>query len=195
MHNVLGFYHILFGLTLALTGLVWSFSWMGATLDWVANGGSFSPPHKEPTVTAFPLSERDSMQNTLVVYVWNEAKTGTIGKLFPTSSTEPIGVDWFPEHNIYYNIHEWRYDPVSGERILIESPETRTNGTQLLHANYDIHIGKIAGLWGQLLAFLGSLIVTSLPITGVRINLGRKKKKSTKKADSSTTVIRAKVAQ
>ncbi len=180
MHNVLGFYHILFGLTLAITGLVWSFSWMGATLDWVANGGTSSPPHQEPTVKAFPLSDRNSMQNTLVLNAWSNVKIGAIGTLFPTSPTEPIAVDWFPDHNIYYNIHEWRFDPVSGKRLLIESPETRTNGTQLLHANYDIHIGKIGGFFGQLLAFIGSLTVTSLPITGLRIYLGRHKKSRSK---------------
>jgi uncharacterized iron-regulated membrane protein len=42
---------------------------------------------------------------------------------------------------------------------------------------YDIHIGKILGLPGQLLVFFASLIVASLPITGFYIWYGRKFKR------------------
>jgi uncharacterized iron-regulated membrane protein len=41
---------------------------------------------------------------------------------------------------------------------------------------YDIHIGKILGLPGQLLAFFACLVIASLPITGFLIWYGRKKK-------------------
>jgi uncharacterized iron-regulated membrane protein len=42
--------------------------------------------------------------------------------------------------------------------------------------NYDIHTGAIIGLAGKILAFSGSLIVASLPVTGFYIWLGRSKK-------------------
>jgi uncharacterized iron-regulated membrane protein len=40
---------------------------------------------------------------------------------------------------------------------------------------YDIHIGRIIGLPGQLLLFFSSLIVASLPFSGLLIWIGRKK--------------------
>ncbi len=49
-------------------------------------------------------------------------------------------------------------------------------------ANYDIHVGQIAGLTGKIIAFLASLISASLPVTGLIIWLGKRKKGKSKKA-------------
>jgi hypothetical protein len=32
--------------------------------------------------------------------------------------------------------------------------------------NYDIHVGDIAGITGQVIAFPGSLLASSMPVTG-----------------------------
>jgi uncharacterized iron-regulated membrane protein len=42
--------------------------------------------------------------------------------------------------------------------------------------NYDIHIGAVLGYPGRIVAFLAALIAASLPITGLLIWLGRRKK-------------------
>lgn len=46
--------------------------------------------------------------------------------------------------------------------------------------NYDIHVGAIGGIEGKIIAFLSSLIVGSLPITGTMIWWGRRKSSSPK---------------
>jgi uncharacterized iron-regulated membrane protein len=48
---------------------------------------------------------------------------------------------------------------------------------KLLRMNYDIHIGAILGISGKIFAFLISLLIASLPVTGFLIYLGRKKTK------------------
>jgi len=48
---------------------------------------------------------------------------------------------------------------------------------KLLRMNYDIHTGAILGITGKILAFFASLIAASLPVTGLYIWVGRKKKK------------------
>ena len=58
--------------------------------------------------------------------------------------------------------------------------EQATNADRLMRMNYDIHTGAIAGLPGKTLAFLASLIVASLPVTGFLIWWGRKQKSKRK---------------
>jgi uncharacterized iron-regulated membrane protein len=42
--------------------------------------------------------------------------------------------------------------------------------------NYDLHVGQALGLTGKIIAFLASLICGSLPITGLLIWIGKRKK-------------------
>ena len=67
-----------------------------------------------------------------------------------------------------------------------------TVADRLIRMNYDLHTGAIAGLPGKTLAFLASLIVASLPITGFMIWWGRRKK--TKKRARRPPVAEAEVA-
>jgi uncharacterized iron-regulated membrane protein len=47
---------------------------------------------------------------------------------------------------------------------------------RIFKMNYDIHTGGIFGLAGKIFAFLISLLIASLPVTGTLIWWGRKKK-------------------
>ncbi|MFA6278389.1 MAG: PepSY-associated TM helix domain-containing protein, partial [Pedobacter sp.] len=49
---------------------------------------------------------------------------------------------------------------------------------KILRMNYDIHIGAIAGIPGKILAFIASLVAASMPVTGVIIWWGRRKKQT-----------------
>ena len=42
--------------------------------------------------------------------------------------------------------------------------------------NYDIHIGAVLGYPGRIAAFLAALVAASLPITGLWIWLGKRRK-------------------
>ena len=48
--------------------------------------------------------------------------------------------------------------------------------------NYDIHIGAIGGIAGKIIAFLSSLLIASLPVTGTLLWYGRTYKKTKKSA-------------
>lgn len=45
---------------------------------------------------------------------------------------------------------------------------------KITRMNYDIHVGAILGLPGKIFAFLISLLIASLPVTGFLIWFGRK---------------------
>jgi uncharacterized iron-regulated membrane protein len=45
-----------------------------------------------------------------------------------------------------------------------------------IRMNYDIHVGSIGGLPGKIIAFFASLLTATLPVTGVVMWFGRRKK-------------------
>ena len=48
---------------------------------------------------------------------------------------------------------------------------------KLMRMNYDLHTGAVFGLAGKIFAFLISLLIATLPISGFYIWWGRNKKK------------------
>ena len=47
-----------------------------------------------------------------------------------------------------------------------------TNADKILRLNYDIHVGSALGLTGKIIAFLTSLLIATLPVTGLMIWYG-----------------------
>src|SRR5690606_3566510 len=68
-------------------------------------------------------------------------------------------------------------DSYTGAVLKKDLWKNKNSGERYEDANLNIHIGAILGLPGKILAFIVSLIAASLPITGLYIWLGRKKKK------------------
>ena len=186
LHNVLGFYVMLAGLVLALTGLVWGFEWYKKSLYWVTSGGR-SLPGKEvhrsdTTFVAAATANEASDRLWLQLRPASRNEQGSLQIQFPLKSDDVISVVTNPEHGTYYRREFSRYDRYS----LRELPQTgvfaktfskAAGADQLNRMNYDIHVGAILGLPGKILAFFASLICGSLPITGFIFWLGRKKGK------------------
>ena len=61
------------------------------------------------------------------------------------------------------------FDQYAGRQIGAERYRDKDAGERLQAMNYDIHLGRIAGLPGRIAAFLASLVAASLPITGALI--------------------------
>ena len=68
----------------------------------------------------------------------------------------------------------------SAVQLMVKSFDELSRAEKLLYMNYDIHIGAILGIWGKILAFVGSLFCAALPITGFLIWYGRKTKQKDK---------------
>jgi uncharacterized iron-regulated membrane protein len=95
---------------------------------------------------------------------------------FPQKEMESISVYLNPDANTWYKASNYFFDQRTGKLLLTESPDSYNNGQAIRNMYYDIHIGKILGLPGQLLVFFACLVVASLPITGFFIWYGRRKK-------------------
>jgi uncharacterized iron-regulated membrane protein len=93
---------------------------------------------------------------------------------FPQTKAESISIYLNPDADTWYRASNYFFDQRSGTLLLAEHPEKMNNGQAIRNMYYDIHIGKILGLPGQLLAFFASLIVASLPITGFLVWFGRR---------------------
>jgi uncharacterized iron-regulated membrane protein len=177
LHNVLGFYASWVAIFLVLTGFVWAFTWFTDSVDWIANGGENSPPHKEVFSDTSNTITGKNVLDEIYSYAFTkipEAKRFYLG--FPDKKEESIVLISYQSGEVYYDHNHFYFDQYSGELIDKAPYEDATNGDKILAMAYDIHIGKILGLPGQILAFCASLIIASLPVTGLRIWLGRRKK-------------------
>ncbi|MBS1554072.1 MAG: PepSY domain-containing protein [Bacteroidetes bacterium] len=185
LHSVNGLYVLPLTLIISFTGLVWSFDWIENAYVWVANGGRANPEYAE--VSSFAHAREIKPVDTIFIQfqsTYPEAVYYSID--FPTRERNYFGLGAFPDESVYYNSTFAYYDQYSGELLRKESLETMTMGESLRYMNYDIHVGKILGLPGQVMAFLASLIAASLPVTGFLIWWGRRNKQLTKQVRHDT---------
>ncbi len=186
LHNVLGFYSLLFLAAIALTGMVWGIKWYSEGLYWVTSAGKPLPEYTK--------AESDSLrQNTLyrphqaMDIAWQQAikqypKAEGFYYTFPDPN-QPKSVIYvyiYPNSGQFYNSRSFAFD----QHTLKELKQGGLNETDYAEAsfasklrrmNYDIHVGSILGFPGKVLAFLFTLIGASLPITGFLIWWWRKK--------------------
>lgn len=196
LHNVFGFYSMLFLLAIALTGMVYGISWYSEGLYWVTSGGE--------KLTEFKRMESDSLQankhytaKQAMDLAWNKViarhpKAKGFYYNFPDTSKAKatIGITVYPNKGQFYNSQGYTFDQhtlkeFAREDVYSEDYASASFGGKLRKMNYDIHVGSILGFPGKVLAFLASLIGASLPITGFLIWYGRKFKKKSKKAAPS----------
>lgn len=96
-----------------------------------------------------------------------------------------IAITIYPNAGTYFRNRSYAFDqhtlkPLRGNKIFDGDFEKASAGNKLRRMNYDIHLGSILGLPGRILAFFSALIGTSLPVTGLIVWLGKKKKERKK---------------
>lgn len=184
LHNVLGFYATSIALILALTGLAIAFEPVDKAIYKVANLGA---DHHEESI----IPKSDSLHKT------NPVKLAPIDNAFVQARVQSpsaqmflisnaagasgvIGISAYPK-SLYFGMRdEFSFDQYSGKLLKKLPYEKQSAGMKLNGLNYDIHVGQALGLFGKIVAFLGSLICASLPVTGFIVWLGKRKKKGSK---------------
>lgn len=182
LHNVFGFYVTWIAIILALTGLVWGFTWFKDAVYYTAGGEKslvYQEPLSEPTV--LPVSG----QVNAVDMLWEKMNSAypeaeTIEIHFPVDETSSILAAINPDASTYWKTDYIYFDQYSLKEVpanhIWDRFESATSADKLIRMNYDIHTGAIVGLPGKILAFFASLLVASLPVTGFYIWWGRKHK-------------------
>ncbi|UOR05538.1 PepSY domain-containing protein [Hymenobacter aerilatus] len=208
LHNTVGFYLALVALIIALTGLTWSFNWVKQGITYLATGqtelpggrgGKGSKGGKEgakpdlplaaqlaPPLTAVDAALRDAWQRL------PQAKAISTGKPTPDQPItlrSALGNKRFQSGQLTYT--------AAGQFEKVETYRDKPKGELLVMMNYDIHVGSALGMPGKIIAFLASLLIATLPVTGFYIWWGKRRKQPTKHrpATVGTLVERRRVAR
>ncbi|MFT4221614.1 PepSY-associated TM helix domain-containing protein [Dysgonomonas sp.] len=174
LHSVLGSYSFIILLLLALTGLIWSFDWFSKSVYKLSGGG-------ELKLYTLPLSDTTQIKEI-------KAENSTLDKLYLELLNEiPNAADYYfalPSANdgvirvsiayikgAYYKTDNLFFDqytlkPLHGTGPYAGKYADASSADKLRRMNYDIHSGRIWGIWGKIIMFLVSAIGASLPITG-----------------------------
>src|SRR5215217_8190973 len=195
LHNVLGFYSLLFLLAIAMTGMVYGIKWYSEGLYWVTSGGDSLPGREREAHSDSLMANRFYTPQQAIDQAWLTviAKHPDSEGFYysfpdPAKPKSAINVTIYPSSGQFYNNRSYVFD----QHTLKELPKNKVYGaeyasapfgTKLRKMNYDIHVGSILGFPGKVLAFLASLIGASLPVTGFLIWYGRKFKKKKGKSD------------
>jgi uncharacterized iron-regulated membrane protein len=197
LHNVLGFYVLLVGLLLAFTGLVWGFEWFRNSVYRTA-GGERSLQYEEPASDTLATVSSD-IRIPSIDLLWHRCmqslpRTSTVEVHFPATASSPVMIAVNRDPSTYWRMDYLFYDQYTLEELPVEHVygrfEHADKADKLMRMNYDLHVGAIWGFPGKLIMFLASLIVASLPVTGVFIWIGRLKKKRSPAPANSAVLFR-----
>lgn len=182
LHNVLGFYATAIALVLAVTGLAIAFPEIDEWIYKLANGGKVYTYEKtEP--------KSDSLHTTITakrpvidIALAHAQQLSRKAEMFlihnDPAPAGAIGIGAYAQSMHYYNRDGYEFDKYSGKLLRTYMHHKKSTGLKLNEMNYDIHVGQILGLTGKVIAFSASLICASLPVTGLMIWLGKRKKRS-----------------
>ncbi len=194
LHSVLGFYACWIALLLAFTGLVWGFQWFANGLH-NAVGGEKSLVYYDPP----SVKQQGTTNNRPAIdQVWDLIKreypaAQVIEVHIPETDSSSIAANANPDRSTYWKTDYRYFDQYTLEELEVDhiyGKLAQANiADKLLRMNYDIHVGAIAGIPGKIIAFLASLIVASLPISGVLVWWGRKNKKKKSKNRKKTKFL------
>jgi uncharacterized iron-regulated membrane protein len=185
LHNVLGFYVTAIAMIVALTGLSFTLPWMNKGIYNIANFGRSFPAEKKKfqsdsiTIAAFPRADPVIDQAYLTVRK-KSPHAGYILLFSGSTASSPLSVTAYPSALHFSHQDTYAFDQYSGKLLNFLPDQNKSAGMKLNAMNYDIHTGQIAGFAGKIIAFLSSLICATLPVTGLILYLGKKKKSKKK---------------
>lgn len=182
LHNITGFYVFLIALIFAITGLVWGFQWFAYSYYTII-GGEKSLVYQDPVSGKNKSSIEKPVDKvwTLMQKEYPHAKSIEVHP--PENDSTSIAANANPEEGTYWKTDYRYFDQYTLEEKevnhLFGKYENAAVSDKLMRMNYDLHTGAVLGLTGKIFAFLISLLIASLPISGFYIWWGRNKKKKT----------------
>ena len=186
LHNITGFYVLLIALVFAITGLVWGFQWFAYSCYTVL-GGEKLLVYEDPISTKKTITPNKPLDKiwTLMQKEYPTAKSIEVHP--PENDSTAIAANANPEEGTFWKTDYRYFDQYTLEEkdvTLIYGKYGNANtADKLIRMNYDLHTGAVFGLAGKIFAFLISLLIATLPLSGFYIWWGRtmKNKKTTDK--------------
>lgn len=189
-HNISGFYIALIATVIAITGLTFTYDWVGDGIYKTFNLGKGSKEKEtaHPTIdtTAFPKVKIAASDKALLYTMQKHPKHEMFYVTFPEKKSDPVESGAYPYALRYDHQSNYHFHPESAKLLTAEPYEHKSLGLQVNEMSYGIHTGQILNLPGKIIAFVVSLIAAALPVTGFVIWYGRRnKKKPSQKAVKS----------
>lgn len=184
LHAIAGFYVFTLALVIALSGLIMTFeAFEQFTYEKVLGGDrqtAFAWPANAAPGTATP-GEAAPIDRLLPLLRARFPHALDFEVHYPFSDTASIYVELGYEDGVYYSADYRFFDQHTLEEVETPSIYGRYAeagfSEKVMRMNYDTHVGAIGGLPGKILAFLASFVCATLPVSGVLIYWGRKRKK------------------
>lgn len=194
LHNVPGFYVFIIVFMLGVSGLMISFKWVNESVYRMAALGKPYPKVMavQSDTTRAAVSRPDKSEDRLLIRLYKAYGKGREinVSLFPvTQPAEPLWAiinaghtESIADAESRYGREQRYFDQYTLRELkngdIENSPLTDAPfGEKVIRINYDLHTGRVGGIYTKILAFCASLIAASLPVTGFMIWKGRKKKK------------------
>jgi uncharacterized iron-regulated membrane protein len=187
LHSVLGTYVSILAIILVVTGLVWGFSWFRNGVYTIASGGETFKEYSEPSSIKKNSmhSNVDPLDHVFQIMVKEYPNAEWIELHVPDQSTSPVAANANPEEETYWKTDYRYFDQYSFNELPVNHQWGRFDNASgadlLMRLNYDIHVGGVFRFAGKIFAFLVSLVIASLPITGYILWFGKRKKEKKEK--------------
>ena len=180
LHNVLGFYSLLFALLFAFTGLMFAFPAFKKAISNQLN--SLDSEEKEVSLPFVPQKSATVLDNGLNYVLTKHPNADQLSIRLEKDVKELQGIQVRIEKNRTGVFYWYYFDQLSGQLDKLKSSNNLQLGSRVASLNYDLHVGSIGGIYTKILAFFASLVCASLPITGFIIWWNKYKKSNAKKA-------------
>jgi uncharacterized iron-regulated membrane protein len=180
LHNVLGFYSVSIAIILAISGLSMTFEWVNRGIYNTANLGKTyakEQVHLQSDSLKKSIFAKPAVDKAFLFAFKTSPKAEMFLIADPADKKGTINITAYAKSLHYGNNDLYCFDKYTGDLLRALPDKEKSPGMKLDNLNYDIHVGQVLGLTGKIIAFLGSLICASLPITGLIIWLGKKKKR------------------
>jgi uncharacterized iron-regulated membrane protein len=183
LHNITGFYILLIALIFAITGLVWGFQWFAYSY-YTGLGGEKSLVYVDPISKKTKLATENPVDKVWELMKKEYPTAKSIEVHPPENDSTAIAANANPEEGTFWKMDYRYYDQYTLEEKEVAHIYGKygnaNNADKLMRMNYDLHTGAVFGLPGKIFAFLFSLLIATLPISGFYIWWGRNKKQKNK---------------
>jgi uncharacterized iron-regulated membrane protein len=178
-HNTSGFYIAIIAVIIAITGLTFTYEWVGEGIYKSFNfGGDKTLETRAPIIdtTKFTSNKIIAVDRAFLETIKLQPKAEMIFVTYPQQKGDLINSGAYPHTLRYDHQSNYYFHPNDGKLIQSQTFEKKSLGLQVVEMNYGIHTGQILDLPGKIIAFIISLIAAALPVTGFVIWYGRRNK-------------------
>jgi uncharacterized iron-regulated membrane protein len=177
LHAVFGFYVNIILLFISLTGLVWSYKWVNNLIYYSFDGSLKAVKAKAPKNEPVKDSSLAYLDKILATTSEKLAYPGTANIRFGEDSLAMSVIKENTTASIS-NVSDILYFQKGTGKLLQERLyDNESKGTKVRRIIYPIHTGSLYGWPTKILALIAALTAATLPVSGLIIYLGRKKKK------------------